>query len=403
MELISRPNYYSKVEKLLGTGILIVLTGQRRVGKSYVMKELVQRKQQEDACVIYIDKEKTAFDFIGNYKDLVAYIEKCMEPGKHTYILIDEVQEIDEFERGLRNYYDSPDIDIILTGSNSDTLSSDLATLLSGRYIEIFVQGLSYGEFLIFHNLEDNDDALRKYINYGGLPGLRPMGLDDPEVVRQYLQGVYNTILVKDIVSRKKVRNVPFLENLIKYVGDNIGKPLSATNIQNYMTSNKNVVSKNLILKYLKATAEAFLIQNVTRYNLHGKKLLESNDKYYFGDVGLRNYVTGGRRANDIEKIVENLVYQHLIRLGYKVNVGQMYATEIDFVGTKGDDTIYVQASYLITEESTFEREFGNLQKINDNYPKYVISMTPFMDSSKYEGIIHIPLAEFLKKGFLDK
>lgn len=403
MELISRPNYYSKVEKLLGKGILIVLTGQRRVGKSYVMKELVQRKQLEDACIIYIDKEKTAFDFIQNYKDLVAYIEERKVPEKHTYILIDEVQEIDEFERGLRNYYDSPDIDIILTGSNSDTLSSDLATLLSGRYIEIFVQGLSYGEFLIFHNLEDNDDALRKYINYGGLPGLRPMGLDDPEVVRQYLQGVYNTILVKDIVRRKKVRNVPFLENLIKYVGDNIGKPLSATNIQNYMTSNKNEVSKNLILKYLKATTEAYLIHNVTRYNLHGKKLLESNDKYYFGDVGLRNYVVDGRQAYDIEKIVENLVYQHLIRLGYKVNVGQMYATEIDFVATKGDNIVYVQASYLITEESTFDREFGNLQKINDNYPKYVVSMTPFMDSSKYQGIIHIPLVEFLKKGFGDE
>lgn len=399
MELISRPNYYSKVEKLLGKGILIVLTGQRRVGKSYVMKELVQRKQTEDANVIYIDKEKTAFDFIANYKDLVAYIDEQRKPNKHTYILIDEVQEIEEFERGLRNYYDSSEIDIIVTGSNSDTLSSDLATLLSGRYVEIFIQGLSYEEFLIFHQLKDNDDTLRKYINYGGLPGLRPMGLDDPEVVRQYLQGVYNTILVKDIVRRKKVRNVPFLENLIKYVGDNIGKPLSATNIQNYMTSNKNEVSKNLILKYLKATTEAFLVHNVTRYNLHGKKLLESNDKYYFGDVGLRNFVVGGRRANDIEKIVENLVYQHLIRLGYKVNVGQMYATEIDFVGTKGDDTIYVQASYLITEESTFEREFGNLKKINDNYPKYVISMTPFLDSSKYEGIIHVPFAEFLKNG----
>ena len=399
MELVSRPNYYSKVEKFLGKGILIVLTGQRRVGKSYVMRELVQRKQTEDANVIYIDKEKTAFDFIANYKDLVAYIDEQRKPKKHTYILIDEVQEIEEFERGLRNYYDSPEIDIIVTGSNSDTLSSDLATLLSGRYVEIFIQGLSYEEFLVFHQLEDNDEALRKYINYGGLPGLRPMGLDDPEVVRQYLQGVYNTILVKDIVRRKKVRNVPFLENLIKYVGDNIGKPLSATNIQNYMTSNKNQVSKNLILKYLKATTEAFLVHNVTRYNLHGKKLLESNDKYYFGDVGLRNFVVGGRRAKDIEKIVENLVYQHLIRLGYKVNVGQMYATEIDFVGTKGDDTIYVQASYLISEESTFEREFGNLQKINDNYPKYVISMTPFLDSSKYEGIIHVPLAEFLKKG----
>ena len=399
MELVSRPNYYSKVEKLLGKGLLIVLTGQRRVGKSYVMRELVQRKQTENANVIYIDKEKAAFDFIANYKDLVAYIDKQRVPQKHTYILIDEVQEIEEFERGLRNYYDSPDIDIIVTGSNSDTLSSDLATLLSGRYVEIFIQGLSYEEFLVFHQLEDSDDTLRKYINYGGLPGLRPMGLDDPEVIRQYLQGVYNTILVKDIVRRKKVRNVPFLENLIKYVGDNIGKPLSATNIQNYMTSNKNEVSKNLILKYLKTTTEAFLVHNVTRYNLHGKKLLESNDKYYFGDVGLRNFIVGGRRANDIEKIVENLVYQHLIRLGYKVNVGQMYATEIDFVGTKGDDTIYVQASYLITEESTFEREFGNLKKINDNYPKYVISMTPFLDSSKYEGIIHVPLAEFLKEG----
>ena len=398
MELVSRPNYYSKVEKFLGKGILIVLTGQRRVGKSYVMRELVQRKQTEDANIIYIDKEKAAFDFIANYKDLVAYIDEQRVPQKHTYILIDEVQEIEEFERGLRNYYDSPDIDIIVTG-NSDTLSSDLATLLSGRYVEIFIQGLSYEEFLVFHQLDDNDETLRKYINYGGLPGLRPMGLDDPEVIRQYLQGVYNTILVKDIVRRKKVRNVPFLENLIKYVGDNIGKPLSATNIQNYMTSNQNEVSKNLILKYLKATTEAFLVHNVTRYNLHGKKLLESNDKYYFGDVGLRNFIVGGRRANDIEKIVENLVYQHLIRLGYKVTVGQMYATEIDFVGTKGDDTIYVQASYLITEESTFEREFGNLKKINDNYPKYVISMTPFLDSSKYEGILHVPLAKFLKKG----
>ena len=401
MELVYRPYYYSKVEKFLGTGVLLVLTGQRRVGKSYVMREVVQRKRQDsDSCVIYIDKEKTDFDFIQNYKDLVAYIDERREPNKHTFILIDEVQEIEGFERGLRNYYDNPDIDIIVTGSNSDTLSSDLATLLSGRYVEIFVQGLSYEEFLIFHNLEDSDDTLRRYINFGGLPGLRPIGLDDPEVVRQYLQGVYNTILVKDIVRRKKVRNVSFLENLIKYVGDNIGKPLSATNIQNYMTSNKNEVSKNLILNYLKAMSEAFLVHDVTRFNLHGKKLLENNDKYYFGDVGLRNFIVGGRRANDIEKIVENLVYQHLIRLGYKVTVGQMYATEIDFVGTKGDGTIYVQAAYLISEESTFEREFGNLQKINDNYPKYVISMTPFMDSSKYEGIIHVPLADFLKNGF---
>lgn len=401
MDLISRPNYYSKLEKLLGKGVLIVLTGQRRVGKSYVMKELVARKQQEpNANVIYIDKEKTAFDTIVTYKDLVTYVEERLDKSKHNYLLIDEVQEIEEFERGLRNYYNESFIDVVVTGSNSDILSSDLGTMLSGRYVEVFIQGLSYPEFLEFHNLEDGEAAINKYINYGGLPGLRPFGLDNPEIINDYLQGVYNTILVKDIIRRKKIRNVPFLENLIRFIADNIGKPMSATSIQNYMTSKENEVSKNLILKYMKAITEAYLAAAVSRYNIHGKKLLETNDKFYFGDVGIRNFIVGGRRANDIEKIVENLVYQHMVRLGYEVKVGQLYSTEIDFVGTRGDEVVYVQSAYLITEEKTFNREFGNLLPIKDNYPKYVISMTPYMDSSKWEGIIHIPFVEFLKNGF---
>ena len=401
MDLISRPNYYYKLETLLGKGVLIVLTGQRRVGKSYVMKELVARKQQEaNANVIYIDKEKTAFDTIATYKDLVTYVDERLDKSKHNYLLIDEVQEIEEFERGLRNYYNESYIDVVVTGSNSEILSSDLGTILSGRYVEVFIQGLSYPEFLEFHNLEDGEAAMNKYINYGGLPGLRPFGLDNPETINDYLQGVYNTILVKDIIRRKKIRNVPFLENLIRFIADNIGKPMSATSIQNYMTSNESEVSKNLILKYMKAITEAYLAAAVSRYNIHGKKLLETNDKFYFGDVGIRNFIVGGRRANDIEKIVENLVYQHMVRLGYEVKVGQLYSTEIDFVGTKGDDVVYVQAAYLITEEKTFNREFGNLLPIKDNYPKYVISMTPYMDSSKWEGIIHIPFAEFLKNGF---
>ena len=401
MDLISRPNYYSKLEKLLGKGVLIVLTGQRRVGKSYVMKELVARKQQEpNANVIYIDKEKTAFDTIVTYKDLVTYVEECLDKSKHNYLLIDEVQEIEEFERGLRNYYNESFIDVVVTGSNSDILSSDLGTMLSGRYVEVFIQGLSYPEFLEFHNLEDGEAAINKYINYGGLPGLRPFGLDNPETINDYLQGVYNTILVKDIIRRKKIRNVPFLENLIRFIADNIGKPMSATSIQNYMTSNESEVSKNLILKYMKAITEACLAAAVSRYNIHGKKLLETNDKFYFGDVGIRNFIVGGRRANDIEKIVENLVYQPMVRLGYEVKVGQLYSTEIDFVGTRGDEVVYVQSAYLITEEKTFNREFGNLLSIKDNYPKYVISMTPYMDSSKWEGIIHIPFVEFLKNGF---
>jgi len=401
MDLISRPNYYSKLEKLLGKGVLIVLNGQRRVGKSYVMKELVARKQEEpNANVIYIDKEKTAFDTIATYKDLVTYVEERLDKSKHNYLLIDEVQEIEEFERGLRNYYNESYIDVVVTGSNSDILSSDLGSMLSGRYVEVFIQGLSYLEFLEFHNLEDGEAAMNKYINYGGLPGLRPFGLDNPETINDYLQGVYNTILVKDIIRRKKIRNVPFLENLIRFIADNIGKPMSATSIQNYMTSHESEVSKNLILKYMKAITEACLSAAVSRYNIHGKKLLETNDKFYFGDVGIRNFIVGGRRANDIEKTVENLVYQHMVRLGYEVKVGQLYSTEIDFVGTRGDEVVYVQAAYLITEEKTFNREFGNLLPIKDNYPKYVISMTPYMDSSKWEGIIHIPFVEFLKNGF---
>ena len=401
MDLISRPNYYNRLEKLLGKGVLIILTGQRRVGKSYVMKELVARKGEEtNANVIYIDKEKTAFDFIATYKDLVAYVDTKIDKSKHNYILIDEVQEIKEFERGLRNYYDESFIDIVVTGSNSDILSSDLGTILAGRYVEVLIQGLSYTEFLEFHNLQDNETAIGKYINSGGLPGLKSFGLNDYEIINDYLQGVYNTILIKDIIRRKKIRNVPFLENLIHFIADNTGKQISATSIRNYMDLNNSEVSKNLVLKYMKAINEAFLATAVSRYNIHGKKLLETNDKFYFGDIGIRNFITGGRRANDIEKIVENLVYQHMVRLGYEVKIGQLYSTEIDFVGTKGDEVVYVQAAYLITEEKTFNREFGNLMLIKDNYPKYVISMTPYMDSSKWEGIIHIPFVEFLKDGF---
>ncbi len=402
MKLISRPNYYQKLESVLGKGVLVVLTGQRRVGKSCVMKELMKKKSDSpENNVIYIDKEKTAFDFIVTYKELVQYIDEHIDSSRHNYILIDEVQEIEDFERGLRNYYNEDCVDIIVTGSNSDILSGELATLLSGRYIEILVQGLSYSEFLEFHNLPDNEQSLGKYMNYGGLPGLRAFGLDNPETINDYLQGIYNTILIKDIVNRKNIRNMPFLENLVKYTGDNIGKPISATNIHNYMESRKEDISKNIVLSYLKATSAAYLINEVERYNIPGKRLLETNSKYYFGDVGIRNFVVGGRRVNDIEKILENLVYQHLVRLGYKVNVGVLYNAEIDFVCSRGDDVRYVQVAYLIHDDDTLRREFGNLLQIKDNNQKYVISMTPYMEAGKYEGIRHIDARAFFRDGLI--
>lgn len=401
MEILSRPLYYSRLEKVLGKGVLIVLTGQRRVGKSYVMRELIRRKSADEGNnIIYIDKEKTNFDFITTYKDLVEYINAHRDPSKHNYILIDEVQEIQDFERGLRNFYNEEDVDIVVTGSNSRILSGELATLLSGRYIEILIQSLSYSEFLEFHSLEDTEQALGKYIEYGGLPGLRAFGLNDPETIGDYLQGVYNTILIKDIANKKQIRNVPFLENLIKFIADNIGKNISATNIHNYLSSHKTDVSKNIILSYLDSAAEAYLIREASRYNIHGKKLLETNGKYYFSDVGLRNFIVGGKRANDIEKIIENIVYQHLVRLGYKVTIGELLNAEIDFVCTRAEDTRYVQAAYLVADDDTFSREFGNLLQIRDNNPKYVISMTPQMETSSYEGVKHIALRDFLRNGF---
>lgn len=400
MNAIVRQDYIDKIEKYLGKDTIIILTGQRRVGKSYILRMFRDKiSTDENINVIYIDKEKKEFDSINTYTDLNAYIDEQYYNGKKNYILIDEVQDIDRFEKSVRNYYEEPDVEIIITGSNSKMLSSDLSTLIGGRYKEIYVQSLSYEEFMIFHQLPDSDDSLARYIQFGGLPGLIKMGLDEQDA-REYQTDVYHTVLLKDVVMRNQIRNVPFLENLTRFLADNTGKLISANSIAKYMKSQNFSITSTAIINYMKFLCDAYIVHKINRYDIHGKRLFENNDKFYFEDNGIRNALAGGTREGDIEKIIENIIYNHLIRLGYEVTVGQLQAGEIDFVCTKPDgQRAYIQASYIIADDTTREREFGNLRAIRDNYPKYVISMTPLVSQSDDNGITHLHLRRFLTKG----
>ena len=380
--VITREYYAHKLDAWLDKHQIIVLTGQRRVGKSFVLRDFINRHIADDkANIIYVNKEKKEFDNIKTSSELNEYIDSRFAADKHNYILVDEIQEIDGWEKSVRSYRLEDNADIIITGSNSTMLSGELGTLIGGRYQEVFVQTLTYNEFLLFHKLADTEDSLRQYLCYGGLPGLRQTGLEDEDMVSEYLAGVFNTIMLKDIIERHSIRNITFLNNLIRFC---CGQDVSAKTVSVY-------------LDYFR---EAYLVASVRRYDLHGKKILESNDKLYFGDVGLRNMIAGGERESDMEKVIENVVYLHLIHMGYKVHVGQLRAGEVDFVCTRTGDRRYVQVAYIIADDSTRQREFGSLENINDNYPKYVISMTPLVKRSDYNGIIHLDLREFLRNGF---
>lgn len=400
MVTIIRQAYIDKIEKYLGKETIIVLVGQRRVGKSYMMKTVRDQKASNpDNNIIYIDKEKREFDSIRNYQDLNQYIDEHFVASKHNYILIDEIQDITEFERSIRSFRTEPNTDIIITGSNAKMLSNELSTLIGGRYKEIYIQSLSYEEFLVFHQLPDNDDSLAKYIQYGGLPGLAKIGLEEDDA-REYQMDIFHTVLLKNVIMRNRIRNVPFLENLVRFLADNTGKLISANSIAKYMKSQGESITSTVIINYISFLCEAYILHKVNRFDIHGKRIFETNDKFYFEDNGIRNALAGGTREGDIEKVIENIIYQHLIRLGYQVYVGQLQAGEIDFVCTKPDgQRIYVQASYIIADMATREREFGNLRAINDNYPKYVISMTPLLTRNDDNGITHLHLRKFLKEG----
>lgn len=395
--LIEREFYTSRIARMFGRGVIVALTGQRRVGKSCIMKTIKNDiESNNNNNVIYIDKDKTSFDFISTYKDLEDYVEHNVNTNKKNYLFIDEVQEIDNFEKALLSLLQDGLCEIMVTGSNAKMLSGELSTRLCGRYIDYRIHSLSYLEFIEFHNLDDSDSSLKLFLQYGGLPQLRQLGIDDEDIVDDYLSNVYDTIVLRDVIERENIRNIPLLRTLVKFVSDNIGKQFSARSIVKFLKSQNTDTSVNMILNYIEYLCNAFIIDRVRRYNIHGKKLLEMGDKFYFEDIGLRNRIIGGNRQFDIEKIMENAVYQHLSRLGYNVYVGQLLKSEIDFVAEKTGSTIYVQVTYLLQSQETLDREFGNLKMIKDNHPKYVVSMDSMSGYANEDGIRHIHLRKFL-------
>jgi uncharacterized protein len=396
---IKRPLYIDRARPFLAKNLIKIFTGQRRTGKSYMLFQIMELVEtlHPGSHIIYLDKDIHEFDFIRNDKDLLEYVEKNRRMGELNFLFIDEVQEIEQFEKSLRSLLVTGNMDIWCTGSNSSMLSGDIATVLSGRYIEIRIHGLSFSEFLIFHKIEDTAENLGKYLKYGGLPNLMVFPMTD-QVVFDYLKSINATVLLKDVVARYNIRNVNFLENLIRFLADSTGSLISTKRISDYLKSQRMAISPVIIANYLSYLASAYYITRVPRSDLQGKKIFETGEKYYFEDLGLRNSIIG-YRPQDICKLIENSVFQHMIRLGFNVYVGKTGEKEIDFVCERQGEKIYIQCAYLLTDDQTIEREFGNLLLVRDNYPKFVVTMDDFKGNTN-QGIIHSNLRDFLQMTF---
>lgn len=374
-----------------------MLVGQRRVGKSTLLLQLMDIIRQQDSTgnIIYINKELFEHDSLRDYKDMIKSVHSQTRHDVKNYLFVDEIQDIENFEKAIRSLQSKAEHDIYITGSNAFLLSGELATYLSGRYVEFKIFGLTYNEFLTFHDLPDSQETFLKYLRYGGLPYLININLTD-NLVFDYLRNIYAAILFKDIVARHNIRNVSLLENLVSYIADNVGNLLSAKSISDFLKSQKVKVTPNVILSYLGFLEQAFFILKVNREELRGKKIFEIGQKYYLEDLGLRHALLGYRTA-DIGKILENIVYLHLVIAGYQVRIGKFQNKEIDFVCSRGDEKLYVQVAYLIPDEATRKREFGNLELLYDNHPKFVVSLDENA-SGNIAGIKHVHIREFIKQ-----
>ncbi len=395
----NRSVYIDKVRPFMNSNLIKVFTGQRRVGKSYLLYQIIQEvlKYNETATILYINKEDLAFSDIKTAQDLNGYVQKNKSKTEKTYLFIDEIQDIENFESALRSLILDLQLDIYCTGSNANLLSGDIAGYLSGRYIEIQVFSLSYIEFLEFQELESNSKNLDLYLKYGGLPYLKHLKLED-EIVFEYLKNIYSTIVYRDIINRFSVRNVAFLEQLILFLASNTGSIFSAKKISDFLKSQRVNIAPNQVQIYNRYLVNAFIIQVVSRYDIIGKRLFEFGEKYYFENLGIRNALWG-YRLEDQAKILENAVYNHLAYCGYKISIGIIGNKEIDFIVEKNGEKKYIQVAQSIHEEQTIKREFGNLLAIKDNYPKIVITMDAFSGNT-VEGIEIVALETFLLTAF---
>lgn len=396
VDYIKRNRYIDKIIPFIKKDVIKVLVGQRRVGKSVMLLQLMDHIKETDKRhqIIYINKELNEFNFIKDAACLIEHVKQVADKNLNTYLFIDEIQEIPDFETAIRSLFAEGGYDIYCTGSNAEILSGEIATRLAGRYMEFEIFCLSYNEFLRFHGLENTRNALVKYIKYGGLPFLIHLELTD-HIIYDYLGNIYKAILYKDIITRHHVRNPAFLERLVEYLADNTGSLVSAKKISDFLKSQKTNISPNVVLNYLTYLCNACFVFRVPRADIQGKKIFEIGEKFYFQDLGLRHVITGYEQR-DINKIIENIIYLHLRIYGYTVHTGRFKDKEVDFVCTRNNETLYIQAAYQIPDQKVHDREFGNLMAIRDNHPKMVVSMDE-MAADGYKGIRHVHLREFLR------
>ncbi len=396
----NRELYLSQLIKFKDKKLIKVITGLRRSGKSTLLSlfenHLIESGVDREN-IIRMNFESFEFDEITSYKELHAYIsERIIDKNKKHYIILDEVQQVSSWERVINSFLVDANVDIYITGSNAYLLSSELSTLLSGRYVEIKMQPLSFKEYLNFleSGKETNlPEKFNQYLQYGGLPTIVEL-LDHPDTIGPFLEGIYNTVLMKDVIGRNGVRDAALLESILKFIAANIGSIVSTKKISDYLTSSGRKTTSDTIDNYLKMLENAFIIYKANRYDLKRKLFLKTLEKYYIVDIGIRNRLTG-LHGTDYGHVLENIVYLELLRRGYEVSIGKIGSLEVDFVATKTDEKIYYQVCATIMDEKTRERELRVLEAISDNYPKYILTMdqTVFND---YSGIKVINIIDFL-------
>ena len=402
--MIERKIYFEKIKPFIAKDIIKVLTGIRRSGKSVMLKLIMKELKKngiDENQFIHINFENLRNRHLCYADTLNEYIlEKAENIQEKCYLFLDEIQEVKEWEKCINSLRtEDKQFDIYITGSNAKLLSGELATYLAGRYIEVEIYPFSFKEFCsIYQNINKNiskEEMFEKYVKLGGMPFLHNLNYD-VESSMQYLKDIYSSIILKDITQRNNIRNTELLERIINYIVMNIGNTFSANSISKYFKSENRKVAVDTVLNYIKACENAFLIHKVPRYEIQGKEVLNVSEKYYIADHGIREAILE-TNERDINQIFENIVYMELLRKGYNIKIGKLNNLEIDFVCTKtNNEKIYIQVAYLLASEDTIKREFLPFEKINDNYPKYVISMDRF-DMSR-NGIKHLNIIDFLLK-----
>lgn len=397
--MVIRKQYLNRLIEAKDTEFIKVITGVRRSGKSTLLlmfKDHLLNNNVKEENIIHINFESARYDEIKNYKDLYNYVKSKLSKGKN-YILLDEVQNIDSWEKTVNSINVDFNVDIYITGSNAYLLSSELATLLSGRYIEIKMYPLSFKEFLEFNNYDMTkiEDKFNEYLKYGGLPAITHIK-DKPDLIMTYLNDIYNTIVKKDVLERNKINDIALLENIIRYISSNIGSQISANKISDYLNSNKIVEKSNhqTVDNYLKMLENAFIVYKAERSDIKSKNILKTLGKYYIADTGLRNIILGFRNIDE-GHLLKNVIYLELLRRGYKVSIGKTLDYEVDFVAENVNEKKYYQVSQTIKDEKVKMRELRSLKSISDNYEKTILTMDKTINND-YNGIKVVNIIDFL-------